>query len=194
MPPPAHRQSQPSLSQPATAFPIQAARQQTPPGVQGYAPQTSSVVQPPLGNEFGPPGPPISAMQRQYSPINMSGPPQLSAPTQFASMSLDQPQIGTSPPAHIVPSSFSADPPPLRPVFGESLRALFDRDGSAVPMIVYQCIQAIDLYGLETEGIYRLSGTNSHVQQIRAMFDNGEDSEMFLLAPTGLMCTRFFKS
>jgi len=38
-------------------------------------------------------------------------------------------------------------------------------------MIVYQCIQAVDLYGLEVEGIYRLSGTASHVNKIRAMFD-----------------------
>ncbi len=41
-------------------------------------------------------------------------------------------------------------------------------------MVVYQCIQAVDLFGLEVEGIYRLSGTTSHVTRIRAMFDNGE--------------------
>ncbi len=54
-----------------------------------------------------------------------------------------------------------------------TLDALFERDGSAVPMVVYQCIQAVDLFGLEVEGIYRLSGTGSHVTKIRAMFDNG---------------------
>ncbi|ESZ89639.1 hypothetical protein SBOR_9977 [Sclerotinia borealis F-4128] len=46
---------------------------------------------------------------------------------------------------------------PLKPVFGLSLEELSERDGSAVPMIVYQCIQAVDLFGLEVEGIYRLS-------------------------------------
>ncbi|KAH0543774.1 hypothetical protein FGG08_001956 [Glutinoglossum americanum] len=172
-PPPAHRQSQPSLSQPPPTFPMQVPPQQTPPGIQSYVPQTPPVAQPPMGGEFGPPGQPVSAMQRQYSPVNMPGPPQLSTPTQFAPMSLEQPQTSPSPPTHIVASSsFSADLPPLRPVFGESLQTLFERDGSAVPMIVYQCIQAVDLYGLEVEGIYRLSGTNSHVQKIRAMFDN----------------------
>ncbi len=55
-----------------------------------------------------------------------------------------------------------------------TLEALSMRDGSAVPMVVYQCIQAVDLFGLEVEGIYRLSGTTSHVTKIRAMFDNGE--------------------
>ncbi|RAL68361.1 hypothetical protein DID88_007092 [Monilinia fructigena] len=61
---------------------------------------------------------------------------------------------------------------PLKPVFGLSLEELFERDGSAVSMIVYQCIQAVDLFGLEVEGIYRLSGTASHIMKIKAMFDN----------------------
>lgn len=65
-------------------------------------------------------------------------------------------------------------PPPLKPVFGVGLEELFRRDGSAVPMVVYQCMQAVDLFGLDVEGIYRLSGTTSHVQQIKAMFDHGE--------------------
>jgi hypothetical protein len=41
-------------------------------------------------------------------------------------------------------------------------------------MVVYQCIQAVDLYGLEVDGIYRLSGTNSHVAKLKQMFNNGE--------------------
>ena len=66
-----------------------------------------------------------------------------------------------------------ADLPPLRPVFGVNLEDLFNRDGSAVPMVVYQCLQAVDLFGLEVEGIYRLSGTASHITKLRSMFDNG---------------------
>jgi len=60
----------------------------------------------------------------------------------------------------------------MKPVFGLGLDQLFERDGSAVPMVVYQCIQAIDLFGLEVEGIYRLSGSQSHIQTIKSMFDN----------------------
>ena len=66
-----------------------------------------------------------------------------------------------------------ADLPPLRPVFGVTLEDLFNRDGSAVPMVVYQCLQAVDLFGLEVEGIYRLSGTASHITKLRSVFDNG---------------------
>lgn len=95
------------------------------------------------------------------------GAPQL-PPHQFSSAPPPQP----AQPFHNN-AAHSADLPPLRPVFGISLDELFIRDGSAVPMVVHQCIQAVDLFGLEVEGIYRLSGTASHVSRIRGMFDNG---------------------
>jgi hypothetical protein len=63
--------------------------------------------------------------------------------------------------------------PPTNPVFGLTLEDLFRRDGSPVPMVVYQCIQAVDLFGLEVEGIYRIPGTSSHIQQMKALFDSG---------------------
>ena len=63
--------------------------------------------------------------------------------------------------------------PPVNPVFGVTLDQLFARDGSPVPLVVYQCIQAVDLYGLEVEGIYRIPGTSTHIQAMKALFDNG---------------------
>jgi hypothetical protein len=63
--------------------------------------------------------------------------------------------------------------PSLNPIFGLTLEDLFRRDGSPVPMVVYQCIQAVDLFGLEVEGIYRIPGTSSHIQQMKALFDSG---------------------
>lgn len=56
-------------------------------------------------------------------------------------------------------------------VFGMSLDELFARDQSAVPIIVFQCIQAVDIFGLETEGIYRQSGTHSYINRLREAFD-----------------------
>jgi len=64
---------------------------------------------------------------------------------------------------------------PTKPVFGVPLNELFRRDGSAVPAIVYQCVQAVDLFGLETEGIYRTSGSAHHIMEMKAMFDHGRD-------------------
>ena len=87
------------------------------------------------------------------------------------------PQIGIYP----------AEMPPLRPVFGVSLEDLFNRDGSAVPMVVYQCLQAVDLFGLEVEGIYRLSGTASHIGKLRTIFDNGQWMEQDRSAMLGTL-------
>jgi hypothetical protein len=112
--------------------------------------------------------------------ITSSSPPQISSLPFQTSPTLQPsfPQQQVAPPTHSQPPATSNGvgylPPPLKPVFGISLDQLFERDSSAVPMVVYQCIQAVDLFGLEVEGIYRLSGTASHITKIRAMFDNGK--------------------
>ncbi|KAJ5118622.1 hypothetical protein N7476_010978 [Penicillium atrosanguineum] len=62
--------------------------------------------------------------------------------------------------------------PPLKPVFGVPLEELYARDGTAVPFLVYQCFQAVELFGLDMEGIYRLSGSANHISHMKAVFDN----------------------
>ncbi|KAK5106453.1 Rho GTPase-activating protein [Lithohypha guttulata] len=62
--------------------------------------------------------------------------------------------------------------PPNKPVFGMHLDDLFRRDGTAVPAIVFQCIQAVDTFGLNTEGIYRISGSAPTVTQLKSEFDH----------------------
>lgn len=61
---------------------------------------------------------------------------------------------------------------PPRPVFGVSLQDLFNRDQSAVPMVVIQCILAVDHFGLENEGIYRMSGNQAQATALREAFNN----------------------
>ncbi|TVY37296.1 RHO GTPase-activating protein [Lachnellula subtilissima] len=131
------------------------------------------------GSMGGPPRGPPQNQSFTSSPISAGagGPPQLST-LPFQSSHTPPPQ--SLPPQQAAPSSYNQSPttgnngnlPPLKPVFGLSLEQLFERDGSAVPMVVYQCIQAVDLFGLEVEGIYRLSGTSSHITKLKAMFDN----------------------
>ncbi|KAL8699343.1 MAG: hypothetical protein Q9201_006055 [Fulgogasparrea decipioides] len=97
-----------------------------------------------------------------------TGPPQMAHP-QILSPSYPQPPAST-----LASASEPALPdlPPLRPVFGLSLDDLLRRDGSAIPLVVYQCLLAVDLFGLDVEGIYRLSGSAMHVSKLRAIFDN----------------------
>lgn len=137
--------------------------------------------QPPFNNRasMGPGG----LLQLQQGNANnrhnggsIQGPPQLGALSfQEPSQPLDSPSREM--PAPQYPPAQGPSVPhqePSRPVFGVSLNRLYERDGLAVPMVVYQCIQAVDLFGLNVEGIYRLSGSVPHVNKLKTMFDTGE--------------------
>ena len=110
--------------------------------------------------------------KQQYQPqLSSGGPPQL--PTARPSTPLYS-QASTPAPTFYNNDAPDVDtPPPSKPVFGISLDDLLRRDGSAIPLVVYQCLQAVDLFGLEVEGIYRLSGSTAHVARLRAIFDHG---------------------
>lgn len=79
---------------------------------------------------------------------------------------------GAAPGSHGPPQS--GLPNSSKPVFGIPLNRLYERDGLAVPLVVYQCVQAVDLFGLGVEGIYRQSGSMNHINKLKAMFDAGE--------------------
>ncbi|KAG6017578.1 hypothetical protein E4U43_000849 [Claviceps pusilla] len=125
-------------------------------------------------------------------PMNPHGAPQLGVLAFQGSQ--PSPQSSTAPPGSASPFSNERDPHNIAlasgpddsnasapsgsegvqlddVVFGKSLKFLFERDGLAVPMVVYQCIQAVDLFGLGVEGIYRQSGSLNHVNKLREMFD-----------------------
>ncbi|CZS98218.1 related to GTPase-activating protein beta-chimerin [Rhynchosporium agropyri] len=182
-PPPQLNTKQPPLTIQNNASPFQ----DSPPAAQQHE---RSFSQGPSVQKFGspqgggPPRGPTHGPSYGSGSISSSGPPQLSLPFQ-GSQPPPQQNFHSTPQAAPVQAPYSqsshsqpppsvsvANLPPLKPVFGLSLEQLFERDNSAVPMVVYQCIQAVDLFGLEVEGIYRLSGTSSHVSKIKAMFDN----------------------
>ncbi|GAB7362858.1 hypothetical protein MBLNU230_g3160t2 [Neophaeotheca triangularis] len=125
---------------------------------------------PPPGRFNSPP--PAGTLPNNY---NLSAiPPTTSAPSNPTSPGLAPQTPNSGPNNH--PSGPPSPTVPSKPVFGVSLSELFHRDQSAVPMVVYQCILAIDTYGLEVEGIYRLSGTTSHVNALRSAFNNQSPS------------------
>ncbi|CAM0137943.1 unnamed protein product [Umbelopsis sp. WA50703] len=57
------------------------------------------------------------------------------------------------------------------PVFGVDLAALMERDREEVPIILRKCAEAVETYGLNTVGIYRVSGTNTQIQKLKNAFD-----------------------
>ncbi|KAL4799403.1 hypothetical protein BDV19DRAFT_355026 [Aspergillus venezuelensis] len=152
MPPPA---SQPPTSSQPPQLPVQIPttgpldNPQSPPYPQDPDSFSSPPFQPPYPTSSGPPpGPELHV-------VNPSSPPAQKTPY---------------PSGNGNPSNLNL--PPLKPVFGLSLDELYARDGTAVPMIVYQCFQAVELFGLDMEGIYRLSGSATHISQMKALFDN----------------------
>ncbi|KAI4717031.1 RhoGAP-domain-containing protein [Aureobasidium sp. EXF-10727] len=153
-------------------------------------PTTDYPTQHSYANPASPPYPVDPPQQYSTAPYPTSpGPPRgLSTSTQGASIpyspatpgAMGAQQSFSSQPRAVSPGPVAtALPPPLKPVFGVSLDELYNRDQTAVPMIVYQCMQAVDLFGLDVEGIYRLSGTASHVQQIKALFDHDSQTVDF---------------
>ncbi|KAI0125174.1 hypothetical protein BJ170DRAFT_491898 [Xylariales sp. AK1849] len=135
-----------------------------------------------VGGSIGQTGPPqLGALpfqsqqqRRSPSPPRQTGPP----PSMQQNPPYQQPASvrSVSPPSTVAgpvaPSSGSR----AKQVYGVTLQRLYERDGLAVPMVVYQCIQAIDLYGLAVEGIFRLSGSATHIQKLKNMFDTDSDS------------------
>ncbi|ETN45622.1 uncharacterized protein HMPREF1541_09454 [Cyphellophora europaea CBS 101466] len=138
------------------------------------------------GPSMGQPGAPAYTSQTyQQPPTDSRGPP--SGPqggNSYTSPTVTSPTSA----AAMLPSgqrrndSNRPNLPPLRPVFGVSLDELFSRDGSAVPAIVYECIRAIDLHGLDTEGIYRTSGSAPNIMAMKAQFDH-DSSQVDLRNP-----------
>ncbi|KAJ5397135.1 hypothetical protein N7509_005248 [Penicillium cosmopolitanum] len=131
---------------------------------------SSPATQPPQSttDRFQPPSyqaqpEPTSAPPSQ-PPYPSSGPPPQQPPSQVV-----VPMAGPPP---MEKGGYQTNLPPLKPVFGVSLEDLYARDGTAVPFLVYQCFQAVELFGLDMEGIYRLSGSANHISHMKAVFDN----------------------
>ncbi|KAI5294009.1 hypothetical protein KEM52_004861 [Ascosphaera acerosa] len=81
--------------------------------------------------------------------------------------------------ANNLPPPVPAFVPPTTPrrAMKLSLEQLFERDEIAVPWIVYKCIQAVDAYGLDSEGIYRQPGNYRIVESLREQFETEGEHE-----------------
>lgn len=113
---------------------------------------------------------------QKFVPMVSSNPPQIPLPSMYAQPANQiqnfPPDMYGQPPNHMRNFPVDNELPPLKPVFGVTLEEMLQRDGSAIPLIVYQCLQAVDLFGLRVEGIYRASGSAVHVSKLRAIFNH----------------------
>ncbi|KAH9852173.1 GTPase activating protein [Lenzites betulinus] len=77
---------------------------------------------------------------------------------------------GSSPSPSNVPLSDKG-----RPTFGVNLAEQMARDDVDIPLIVVKCCEAIEKYGLTTQGIYRVGGTHSKVMKLKERLDRDLD-------------------
>jgi hypothetical protein len=75
----------------------------------------------------------------------------------------------------VEPPIFSA-PEKGVPTFGIDLADQMTRDAVEVPRIMQKCCEAIEKYGIQSKGIYRISGTHSKIQKLKEKLDHGEYS------------------
>ncbi|KAK0632229.1 hypothetical protein B0T14DRAFT_559943 [Immersiella caudata] len=159
--------------------PIPPQNQMSGPRFNGAGPYSPASAQGPPQLGALPFQPPQS--QPPPQPLSYGQPPQQQAGPQNANPLQQNPANSTGLPSN--PAQGRGQSPPVapqmapsRPVFGVSLSRLYERDSLAVPQVVYQCIQAVDLFGLGVEGIYRLSGSVPHVNKLKTLFDTDSGS------------------
>uniref|UniRef100_A0A8C9NXR8 Rho GTPase activating protein 4 n=1 Tax=Spermophilus dauricus TaxID=99837 RepID=A0A8C9NXR8_SPEDA len=60
-------------------------------------------------------------------------------------------------------------------LFGGDMERFIQSSGQPVPLVVESCIRFINLNGLQHEGIFRVSGAQPRISEIRDAFERGED-------------------
>jgi Rho-type GTPase-activating protein 1/2 len=63
-------------------------------------------------------------------------------------------------------------------LFGGDLTARCDLEKRVIPSIVARCIEEVELRGMDVEGIYRKSGGNSQVNQVKNGFEASNDHDI----------------
>jgi len=64
---------------------------------------------------------------------------------------------------------------PSTAIFGQALETLCEKNPSSVPHVVSKCIEYLEVSGMATAGIFRVGGSVRKIDELRKMFDSGEN-------------------
>ncbi|XP_047454764.1 beta-chimaerin isoform X1 [Mugil cephalus] len=79
----------------------------------------------------------------------------------------------------LVPSDCQPDLRRIKKVFSCDLTTLVKAHNTTRPMVVDMCIREIELRGMKSEGLYRVSGFSEHIEDVRLAFDrDGEKADI----------------
>jgi hypothetical protein len=90
------------------------------------------------------------------------------------SAAMDEPDVGDSSTSSTTSTTAGDADDSQLPVFGVPLEALVRRVGG-LPAIVRHSVAFIEKYGLDQEGIYRLSGSAARIDEMKARIDRGQE-------------------
>lgn len=79
----------------------------------------------------------------------------------------------------IVPNHCLPDLKKLRGVFGIDLTTLLNAHSSTLPFVVRKCVNEIEARGMDSEGIYRVSGFADEIEALKLAFDKGMALKLF---------------
>lgn len=88
----------------------------------------------------------------------------------------------------VAPTLQAPDRPQAHPTFGVDLAEQMNRDQVEIPMVVEKCCAAIEKYGLRSQGIYRISGTQTKVWKLKERLDKGSSMRVVTLHNHDLTC------
>ncbi|CAG9559189.1 unnamed protein product [Danaus chrysippus] len=78
-----------------------------------------------------------------------------------------------------VPNHCLPDLKKLRGVFGIDLTTLLNAHSSTLPFVVRKCVNEIEARGMDSEGIYRVSGFADEIEALKMAFDkDGESTDL----------------
>jgi Rho GTPase-activating protein RGD1 len=128
--------------------------------------QTSSGIQPAPVSTYAPSSPYASPS----SPLEKDSQP---APIERPSTSSQQQSYPPAPiPSQSSAYSHSRTPSAVRGLtFGVPIEDVVARENATLPLIVAQCVVAVDQFGLRIEGIYRVSGSATNTTKLKHLFD-----------------------
>lgn len=76
----------------------------------------------------------------------------------------------------------------VQPIFGVSLQLAVERsrchDGIELPLVVRNCIDYIEEFGMTTEGLYRVPGVKSKVQHFKKLYNQRDNVNTAEFEPT----------
>ncbi|SCZ87902.1 BZ3500_MvSof-1268-A1-R1_Chr2-3g05370 [Microbotryum saponariae] len=109
-------------------------------------------------------------MQQYSVSWQMSGQrgPKRDGPTEDGFMTSSRPVLTPRSSALAMSQNYAG---PILPTFGIDLGEQMARDGVEIPRVLEKCCEAIELHGLDSMGLYRLSGTTSRVQRLKLALD-----------------------